>query len=162
MTKPCPCGSGKEHAECCAPIISGSKPASTAEALMRSRYTAYVDKEIEYLTESLAPEARKDNDENAVREWADTAEWLGLEITDTEAGGEDDEEGIVEFSATYAVNGQEQIHRERSSFRRVDGQWRYVEGEMVSPPNVRKGPKIGRNDPCPCGSGKKYKKCCGR
>ncbi|MDD3312934.1 YchJ family protein [Pseudodesulfovibrio sp.] len=162
MTKPCPCGSGKEHAECCEPIISGAKPAPTAEALMRSRYTAYVDKRIEYLGESLAPETRKDHDEKSVREWADTAEWLGLEITDTEAGGEGDDEGVVEFAAKYAVDGQELTHRERSRFRRVDGLWRYVDGEMVSPPNVRKGPRVGRNDPCPCGSGKKYKKCCGR
>lgn len=162
MTKPCPCGSGKEYASCCEPVISGAQAAPTAEALMRSRYAAYVEKEIGWLGESLAPESRKDHDEKAVREWSEKAEWLGLEIGEVEGGGENDAEGMVEFAATYALDGHTLTHRERSRFRRVDGAWRYVDGEMVSPPNVRKGPKVGRNDPCPCGSGKKYKKCCGK
>ncbi len=162
MTKPCPCGSGKDHVECCTPYISGDKAVPTAEALMRSRYTAYVHHELDYLTESLAPEARENHDESSVEEWADKATWLGLEIHDTSDGGEADDEGIVEFSAKYSVDGEEITHRERSRFRKVDGLWRYVDGAMVAGPNIRKGPKIGRNDPCPCGSGKKYKKCCGR
>ncbi|MEF2230584.1 MAG: YchJ family protein [Pseudodesulfovibrio sp.] len=162
MTRPCPCGSGKEHAECCNLYISGEKPAPTAEALMRSRYTAYVERQIDYLHDSLAPEARENHDPEGVREWAEKAEWLGLEIHGVEAGGESDDEGLVEFSARYVMDGQELNHHERSVFRRVDGAWRYVDGAMVPPPNVRKGPRIGRNDPCPCGSGKKYKKCCGR
>jgi SEC-C motif-containing protein len=162
MTKPCPCGSGKEHVECCRPYISGDKPAPTAEALMRSRYSAYVLKELDYLKQSLAPEALKDHDDASVREWADSAQWLGLEIHETWGGGEEDDAGIVEFSARYAIDGEELTHRERSQFKRIGDHWRYLDGSMVSGPPIRKEPKIGRNEPCPCGSGKKYKKCCGK
>lgn len=162
MTKPCVCGSGKESVECCVPYMSGDKEAPTAEALMRSRYSAYVDRQIDHLRHTLAPEALKDYDEGSVREWAEKADWLGLEIHETWAGGEGDETGIVEFSARYAIDGEELTHRERSHFKRFDDAWKYVDGTMVSGPPVRKEPKIGRNEPCPCGSGKKYKKCCGR
>jgi SEC-C motif-containing protein len=162
MSKECPCGSGLDHTKCCTPYISGETPAPTAEALMRSRYSAYVFKEIDYLTATLAPEALEGHDEKSVREWAETAEWLGLTIHDTWAGQEGDEAGIVEFSANYAIDGEEQTHRERSEFRNEGGKWLYVDGHMVSGPPVRKEKKIGRNEPCPCGSNKKYKKCCGR
>ena len=162
MSNECPCGSGLEATKCCKPYVSGEAVAPTAEALMRSRYSAYVFKEIGYLHDTLAPEAQEDHDEKSVREWAETAEWLGLEIHDTWAGQPGDEAGIVEFSAKYAVDGEVMTHRERSEFRFEDGKWLYVEGQMASGPPIRKEPKIGRNEPCPCGSGKKYKKCCGR
>lgn len=162
MTKHCPCGSGVESVECCVPIIAGEKAAPTAEALMRSRYSAYVLKELDYLRDSLAPEALKDYDEASAREWSEKAEWLGLEIHETWAGGDGDEAGIVEFSAKYAMNGEELFHRERSEFKKVGDHWRYLDGSIVSGPPVRKERKIGRNEPCPCDSGKKYKKCCGR
>ena len=162
MSQKCPCGSGKETAKCCTPYISGEAVAPTAEALMRARYSAYVLNELEYLKVSLAPETLKGHDEESVREWSEKAEWLGLTIHDTWAGLEEDTDGIVEFSANYAIDGEELSHRERSHFRKDDGKWYYVDGDMVSGPPVRKEPKVGRNEPCPCGSGKKYKKCCGR
>ncbi|AMK12648.1 MAG: YchJ family protein [Pseudodesulfovibrio sp.] len=162
MTKECPCGSGLEHTQCCTPYISGQAKAPTAEALMRSRYSAYVFKELDYLKATLSEEALKDHDDESVRQWAESAEWLGLTIHDTWAGQEGDEAGIVEFSAKYAIDGEEQEHRERSEFRNDNGQWLYVDGHMVSGPPIRKERKVGRNEPCPCGSGKKFKKCCGR
>ena len=162
MTKPCACGSGKEHVECCAPYISGKKSAPTAEALMRSRYSAYVERQLDYLKSSLAPEALDGHDDDSVKDWAEKAEWLGLEIHETWAGGEDDDVGMVEFSAKYAIDGEELTHRERSQFKKIGADWKYVDGSMVSGPPVRKERKIGRNEPCPCDSGKKYKKCCGR
>jgi len=162
MIKECPCGSGQDAAQCCKQYISGKAPAPTAEALMRSRYSAYVFKELEYLKTTLAPEALDNHDDNSVREWAESAEWRGLEIHDTWAGQPGDEAGIVEFSARYAVDGEELTHRERSEFRQIDGNWCYVDGQLASGPPIRKERKIGRNEPCPCESGKKYKKCCGR
>ena len=162
MTKPCPCGSGKESAECCTPYISGAKPAPTAEALMRSRYSAYVFKEIDYLRETLSPEAQKGHDDKSVKEWAEAADWQGLTIHDTEAGGEKDDSGIVEFSAHYIVDGVPQTHRERSQFKKLGKNWKYVDGDMASEKPIVKDAKVGRNEPCPCKSGKKYKKCCGR
>ena len=78
-------------------------------------------------------------------------------------GGENDDEGYVEFIAHYSANGQTVEHHEHSYFKRLDGEWKFIDGEIESGvPYVREEPKIGRNDPCPCGSGKKYKKCCGK
>jgi len=86
---------------------------------------------------------------------------LGLDILSTEQGGENDEEGVVEFLARYKLSNVTVPHRERATFRKVDGKWYFVDGKELNAPTVRnEGPKVGRNDPCPCGSGKKYKKCC--
>jgi len=160
--KPCPCGSQKMYDECCLPVIEGRSPAATAEQLMRSRYSAYVEKQIPYLGESLHPEHRGDYDEKSSRAWAESAEWHSLEIVDTVDGGPDDRAGEVEFIATFTQDGVRQQHRERSQFERKGGAWYFVSGKEVRPqPVVRAAPKVGRNDPCPCGSGKKHKKCCG-
>jgi SEC-C motif-containing protein len=88
---------------------------------------------------------------------------LGLKILDVKAGRPEDDEGTVEFIATYKDHDLVKPHHEISSFRKLDGNWYFVDGELVPPvTEVRSQPKVGRNDPCPCGSGKKYKKCCGR
>ncbi len=159
----CHCGSGLAYADCCGPFIAGERPAPTAEALMRSRYSAYVVEAIDYLGETLHPEHRSDWDRAATARWAAASQWLGLEVVATEAGGPDEETGMVEFIARFTENGQPRRHHERSRFERVDGRWYYVDGEIPKPQTQRKeGPRVGRNDPCPCGSGKKFKKCCGR
>ena len=70
-------------------------------------------------------------------------------------------EGEVEFICRFNQNGEEQVLHERSRFRRDEGTWRFVDGQLVkAKPLRRESPKVGRNDPCPCGSGKKFKKCC--
>ena len=158
----CPCESGMEYDACCGPLIGGSQAAATAEALMRSRYTAFVKSEIDYLKQSLHPDQRADYDPVATRHWADNSEWIKLEITDTRGGDKNDEEGIVEFIATYRQKGVTHAHHEIGQFNRQNGVWYYTDGKIATPGTVRNaGPKAGRNDPCPCGSGKKYKKCCG-
>lgn len=157
----CPCGTGKTFEACCGPFIRGELPAPTAEAMMRSRYTAYTQARIDYIAETHDPETRDEYDPEGSREWAEKSEWLGLEILATEGGGADDNEGKVEFEARYRNEGGEQEHRERSLFRRHEGAWYFTSGDILGPRTVRlEGPKVGRNDPCPCGSGKKYKKCC--
>jgi SEC-C motif-containing protein len=135
----------------------------SAEALMRSRYSAYVERAIDYLGETLHPAHRGDWDREATRRWAENAEWISLEIVDTGAGRDNDIEGWVEFVATFSEGGRVQHHRERSRFAREDGRWYYVDGEMPKPKTERlETPRVGRNEPCPCGSGRKFKKCCGR
>ena len=157
----CPCGSAHTFAACCQPVLADPSTAPTAEALMRSRYAAFVVGQVDHLKETLAPEARGDYDQEATQQWADSAEWQGLTIHATEAGQAGDEAGMVEFTAAFRIKGQDITHHERSTFRRQDGRWYYVDGKTV-PRTVRhEGPKVGRNDPCPCGSGKKFKKCCG-
>jgi len=159
--KYCPCGSSEAFDKCCGPLIDGVAQAKTAEALMRSRYSAYAVGNIDYVSETHAPEAQTDFDRAGSEEMARTVKWKGLKIEATEAGGEGDDTGSVTFTARYVVNGQEQAHREVSSFRKVDGLWRYVDGDVNQTHQPRQVVKIGRNDPCTCGSGKKYKKCCG-
>ncbi len=158
----CPCGSGRSYETCCGPLISGDQAAPTAEALMRSRYSAYVQCEIDYLGETLHPNHRSDYDAAATRRWAEGADWLGLEIGDVEQGSEEDEEGMVEFIASFREKGATRRHHEFSRFQKQDGRWYYLDGKLGTPETfVRETPRVGRNDPCPCGSGKKYKKCCG-
>mgnify|MGYP002018700702 CR=1 FL=1 len=156
----CPCGTGAAYEACCGAIIAGT-PAPTPEALMRSRYSAYVKGELEHLKKSLCAAEQGEFDYDAARQMSENIDWNRLEIVATEAGGPDDETGIVEFAAYYKVDGAPQIHRERSSFRREDGNWVYVDGEIDPKREPVRSVKVGRNEPCPCGSGKKYKKCCG-
>ncbi len=158
----CPCGSGLAFDACCGPIIAGA-PAATAEALMRSRYTAYVRRAYDHLGKTLSAEQRKDYSPDDAKRWAESSEWLGLSILHTEKGGPDDTEGLVEFVARFKVEGKEQPHHEIAQFTREDGRWVYAGVAPAQPGKTVRNdaPKIGRNDPCPCGSGKKYKKCCG-
>jgi len=94
--------------------------------------------------------------------WAKAVQWRGLTILATSGGGADETVGSVEFTARFTQDAIEQSHHEVSRFRRLDGNWLYVDGDVIRMPVVRAAPKIGRNDPCPCGSGRKYKQCCGR
>lgn len=134
----------------------------TAEALMRSRYTAYALCRADYILDTHDPATRGPIDRAAVERWAREAHWRGLEVLATERGGPDDDEGVVEFRARYDNEaGQARVHHERSTFRRADGRWLYVDGSTPRQRPATRAATAGRNDPCPCGSGKKYKKCCG-
>lgn len=169
----CPCGSKTAFEKCCGPFLEGKSYPETAEALMRSRYTAYTKADIDYIKKTLAPEARKDFDEADAKRWAQESKWKGLKIIGTEKGGPSDTIGLVEFTATYEVEGQGIDHHEVSKFKKSkEGHWLFVDGEAHTHKEgephheapvtvVRTAPKVGRNDPCSCGSGKKYKKCCG-
>ena len=91
----------------------------------------------------------------------DEIDWRGLEIMKLVAGGPNAQTGEVEFLARFKRQGQIGVHHERATFRRDDGRWVYVDGELNPKAPPRRVVQGGRNDPCPCGSGKKYKKCCG-
>jgi SEC-C motif-containing protein len=160
--KQCPCGSGRVYAECCGPYISGMAKAPTAEALMRSRYTAYTEHAVDYIISTCVRHGKDDIDPKSTREWSEQSTWLGLAIIATEKGGPADTEGIVEFDARYERNGLKETHHERATFKKQNGEWLYEDGHVVPRTVVRTSPKTGRNEPCPCGSGKKYKHCCGR
>lgn len=158
----CPCGSGAELEACCGPIIDGA-PAPTAEALMRSRYSAFSLGRIEHLDRTHAPEIRDDFDHAEAERSAQEVTWKGLQINRAEEfkGDDGEETGVVEFTARFERHGEEFIHRERSQFRKIDGRWMYLDGEVNFKQPPRQVVKVGRNDPCTCGSGKKFKKCCG-
>src|SRR5512138_1526762 len=158
----CPCGSQLAYKKCCEPRINGKSPAETAEQLMRSRYAAYVKVNTDYIFNTTHPQHRSDYDHKGTEEWARGAEWLGLEILGAVAGGPEDTIGTVEFVAHFKENGEERHHHELGQFIKDDGQWYFTEGKLVTNKPIIRGPKIGRNDPCPCGSTLKYKKCCGK
>jgi SEC-C motif-containing protein len=161
MSTGCPCGRQAVYDECCGPFIEGKALPDTAEQLMRSRYSAYVVGAADYIIDTHDPRTRE-MDRAEVERWSEKSEWLGLEIVSTEDGGPEDEHGIVEFRARF-FDRDTRVHHERSSFRREEGRWLYVNGTPPDPdPRPRRTEKVGRNEPCPCGSGKKYKKCCGR
>lgn len=162
----CPCNSNIELDSCCNKFISGNQQPETAEELMRSRYTAYTLGNIKYIKNTLDPEAQDSFDEEGSRHWAQNSEWKGLKIISTQSGTKDDTTGVVEFIASYGQNGKVINHHEISSFKKGhNGQWYFIDGEHVhnKPQTIKRdAPKIGRNDPCSCGSGKKFKKCCGQ
>lgn len=157
----CPCQSGKSLQTCCEPIISGAKQAETAEQLMRARYTAFTRVEMDFIEKTHDPKTRSGIDMEANRQWAESTNWKGLEILETSQGGVDDTAGTVEFKATFETEDGLQVHHELSEFRKIDGTWFFSDGKTPGVRTVvRSEAKVGRNDPCPCGSGKKYKKCC--
>ncbi len=130
---------------------------------MRARYSSYVTGDIMFLKDSAVKAVQDEFDEGACRAWSKAARWHGLEILSTEKGGEGDTTGVVEFRATYTANNEFCNHHEVSTFVKEADGWKFEDGVMVGEkPLTREEPKVGRNDPCPCGSGKKYKKCCGR
>ena len=158
----CPCGSQKEYSECCEPLHKGKASAATAEQLMRSRYAAYAKQELDYLFNTTHPESREDYDADSTREWAANSSWDHIEIVSTNAGTADDSEGEVEFIAHFADRkGRKLMHHELALFEKFEGNWYFKDGRYAKPQTVkREAPKVGRNEPCPCGSGKKFKKCC--
>jgi len=130
---------------------------------MRSRYSAYASGDYDYLIRTHDPETCK-TDAADLRRGSGRLTWLGLRVERTERGGVDDDDGRVTFTASFFDGRQRGELRERSRFRRLEGAWVYVDGSVPlgvwSPlaPTV----SIGRNAPCSCGSGRKYKRCCGR
>ncbi len=159
----CYCGSGKSYEECCKPIIKNERKAKTAEELMRARYSAYAAQEIDFIMDSTVQNQTGNMPREAVEKWAKKTDWKRLEIVSVEKGGEEDTSGNVVFKAYSLLDGAMQCHHENASFKKIDGEWFFEDGVQIMPEQVRREtPKVGRNDPCPCGSGKKYKKCCGR
>jgi len=145
----CFCGSGEKLENCCLPIVSGEKKAATAEALMRSRYTAYVRENTDYLIDSWHPDTRPEK----LSIQSGIVNWLGLSIKNIQNGNSGDTTGRVEFVAKYEQEGVVGEVHENSRFIFNQGCWLYIDGDLITR-------KAGRNDLCPCGSGKKYKKCC--
>ena len=156
----CPCCSHKPFNQCCQPLLTGQARADTAEALMRSRYSAFATGNIDYLIYTLHPDKRQPQDAQLLAEAMENCEWLALEVRSAEMGSEKLQQGSVEFVATYRQSGQLELLHERSSFVKENDYWYYVDGTLYSSPG-KTIQKPGRNDPCWCGSNKKFKKCHG-
>ena len=122
----CPCDSGLPFAACCAPFLSGESAAPSAEALMRSRYSAYTRRDAVYLLHTWHPSTRPDSLELE----GDGLRWLGLKILKRADGGVNDSNGTVEFVARYKVGGKAGRMHEISRFVREEGKWYYLDGEV--------------------------------
>jgi SEC-C motif-containing protein len=157
----CPCGQQRPLQDCCGRFIAGRELPDSAEELMRSRYTAFAIHQVDYLIESHHPETRGEVSRDEVKRFSEGLAWRGLEILETVDGQADDDQGWVEFAAHFREHNEDRVHHERSLFRRYQGRWFFHSvAHPERTPVQRTQPKVGRNEPCPCGSGKKYKKCC--
>lgn len=158
---PCPCNSGKTWQSCCKPLIDGSRQASSAEQVMRSRYSAYTTSAIDYLLASTHPETRSLHKASEIKSWAESTDWRQLRIIHrmpdtTNNSTADNTNAEVEFVAFYQQDGQLKQHHELSQFKKNADRWYFYKGEQLA------DIKLERNMPCPCGSEKKFKKCCGQ
>ncbi|KDE37917.1 YchJ family protein [Kosakonia radicincitans] len=152
MSQSCPCGSALDYSLCCQPYLSGTQVAPDPSRLMRSRYTAFVLHQTEYLIKTWHPSCEAHAFRQQIEAGFADTHWLGLTVFE-HADGVNDNEGYVSFAARFQEKGKSGAIIERSRFLKENGQWYYIDGTR---------PQFGRNDPCPCGSGKKFKKCCGQ
>jgi SEC-C motif-containing protein len=128
---PCPCRSGSTFSACCGPVLDGSRDAGSAEALMRSRFTAFALRDLEHLLRSWDAEHRPAREELA-DSLSEDLEWRRLRILDADGGGPTDSTGVVEFVAiARGEAGKVRLH-ERSRFRRTAEHpgWVYVDGDV--------------------------------
>jgi SEC-C motif-containing protein len=128
--------------------------AKSALELMKSRYSAYCVADLGYIESTTTPNKLDKQDIAFLTNWSKNSTWQHLEIVDN---SEDTNSGMVEFKAYYIYEKVQRCHHEKSTFVKIDDVWYYDEGELFEE-NFR----IGRNDECICGSGKKYKKCCNK
>ena len=123
----CPCGGGLPFAECCGPLLDGTRTAATAEQLMRSRYSAFARGDAGYLLESWHPRTRP-----ATLAVDPDVRWTGLDVLATTGGSPLEREGTVEFRAHHVAAGRTGAQHERSRFLREQGHWRYLDGVSLS------------------------------
>ena len=156
-TQSCPCASGKTFGACCEPVQAGTRMPATAEELMRARFSAHVTHNFKFLHDTYRPTAGKPY---VAEEGEPTMKWTKLVVHGHETGS-DGEKAFVDFSAYGTEEGVEKVLHEKAEFLRVNGAWLYNREARLGPaPYKAAAPKPGRNEPCPCGSGKKYKHCC--
>jgi SEC-C motif-containing protein len=117
---------------------------------------------MDYVKDTTHPDQVSRYEPATAKSWAEKSDWDRLEIVEISGGGIDDESADIEFVAHFRQKDKPKTHHELAHFKRHEGEWFFYDGQGVVPKQVvRSQPKVGRNDPCPCGSGKKYKKCCG-
>ena len=129
----CLCHSNREFSECCEPLLTGEAEASGPEALMRSRYSAFRQKNLDYVIDTTDPQARAEMDTSATLEWMNGAEFTKLEVL---ASKDEGNKGVVEFKAYFKMNGADEVHHEISKFRKQAGSWYFRDGKVMPPPEV--------------------------
>jgi SEC-C motif-containing protein len=151
---PCPCGNPLSFEQCCGPVLSGKQLPINAEALMRSRFSAYVLEDYDYILATYGPEQRQTLSVADLEQSAIGTKWLKLVVHGSSLN---DLNAKVEFSGYYQAEQQFHVMYETSDFIFEKEQWYYTTGSI----HKDSGFYIQqRNDLCLCNSGKKYKKCC--
>ena len=161
----CPCDSQQPYSDCCQPIHKDHSNAHSPEQLMRARYSAHVKKLVDFVINTYHSSCGAESQRAEIIDSVES-DWCALEVVSRESG-QNDNEGYVTFKAYFTQDGQQYCLEERSRFVKEDGRWFYIDGtfpsqiedERLAQPIQKL--KVGRNDPCVCGSGKKFKKCCG-
>ena len=147
----CYCGSTNPFDLCCHIFISGQLPVHYCEQLMRSRYSAYCHKAINYIYQTYHPSVRQENPASALSAFAHDSHFITLKVHSVE---QNIKAGFVEFTVEYIQHNQLYQFRERSRFV-LEDQWYYLDGALTE----QTPRKIQRNELCPCKSGKKFKQC---
>jgi SEC-C motif-containing protein len=166
LSFPCYCGSGKKFSACCEPLICGQAVAQSPEQLMRSRYSAYChhDKNPQcysYIVQTYHSKVRALHSEADIADFAKAVHFVGLKILSDASRPNHPEpnqkltSNQVHFIASYLAGDKLEMLDEVSDFELEQGRWVYSSGVLTEHPVVR----LSRNDPCPCGSGLKFKKC---
>ena len=141
---------------CCGVFIEKKQTPQTPEQLMRSRYTAYSKANIDYIKNTMKGKPLAGFNELEAKTWALTVTWIGLKVIQSYL--ETPTKGFVEFSVRLMEGNQLKTIHELSEFHLENNAWLYVDGENKQVP-IKNKPKVARNSPCPCGSGKKFKNC---
>ncbi|CAI8205622.1 MAG: Uncharacterised protein [Glaciecola sp. HTCC2999] len=150
------------YRQCCGPLHHENAQPISPEALMRSRYAAYVLGYYPYILETYASTSRQQLSVSDLSKSATNTRWLGLTVLDTQLSSTNQNnaqspQGEVEFKVYYAENKRVYCLHERSVFVQESGYWRYLNGTMGS---ANGEIQLKRNERCVCGSNKKYKQCC--
>ena len=124
----CPCGSSEKYSHCCGPYLERLKAPATPEQLMRSRYTAFIKADTEYLVNTMQGKPLQAFDVKATKTWAESVTWLGLTVV--KAPSPEKDIATVEFIARFKENGTECRIHELSTFQKIKGRWFYVEGKQ--------------------------------
>ncbi|CAE6906826.1 YchJ family protein [Vibrio alginolyticus] len=171
MSSSCPCGSTLTYQQCCEDAHNDHANVKTPEQLMRSRYSAHVLGLVDFVVATYHPSCNAEEQREGIAQSIDS-DWCKLEVIKAGPGCSENE-GFVEFNAYFNEDGKRYCLTERSRFVKENGLWYYIDGtfpeeeaeeETELDPRLNQpvnALKVGRNDPCICGSGKKFKKCCG-
>lgn len=125
----CPCGHSLPYEQCCGQYIDAALLPKTPEALMRSRYTAFVFSKIDYLANTMRGEALKKFHFDGLDNWLNQIKWQGLTIIKSTMRG--NIHGFVSFEASYLENGKTHLIREKSEFKKLEGKWFYIDGKIM-------------------------------
>ncbi|MDY7219058.1 YchJ family protein [Denitrificimonas sp. JX-1] len=146
----CPCTPTRTYQDCCGRYHTGQL-ASTPQTLMRARYSAFVKGDIHFIQLTTLPTQHSALDLKAITQWSNNSQWLGLEVL-SEALEADQRHAWVKFIAHWQDELGTHQHHENSLFIKPAEQWYFYD------PNIPL--RAERNAPCPCGSTRKFKKCC--